>query len=152
MEESDEHVLLRALRRFVEDSDQSIPRIAELMGVSGTTLSMWIGCSTLAAAHDASRNDGQRGHPRFQYGSRGATAIGGSGRRKPVPRNGGKNASRTSRQFLPTIVARYRPLDGTPGARPAWSADSPVLRGYSDSDLRSEWAHPDSMELQQLAH
>jgi DNA transposition AAA+ family ATPase len=34
--------LLRALRRFVEDSDQSIPRIAELMGVSGTTLSMWI--------------------------------------------------------------------------------------------------------------
>jgi hypothetical protein len=108
MEESDEHVLLRALRRFVEDSDQSIPRIAELMGVSGTTLSMWIGCSTVAAAHDASRNDGQRGHPRFQYGSRGATAIGGSGRRKPVPRNGEKNVSRTSRQFLPAIAARSR--------------------------------------------
>jgi hypothetical protein len=41
-EESDEQVLLGDLIRFVEDSDQSIPRIAELMGVSGVALSMWI--------------------------------------------------------------------------------------------------------------
>jgi hypothetical protein len=41
-EESDEHVLLGDLIRFVENSDQSIPRIAELMGVSGVALSMWI--------------------------------------------------------------------------------------------------------------
>jgi hypothetical protein len=39
-EESDEHVLLGDLIRFVENSDQSIPRIAELMGVSGVVLSM----------------------------------------------------------------------------------------------------------------
>jgi hypothetical protein len=41
-EESAEQVLLGDLIRFVEDSDQSIPRIAELMGVSGVALSMWI--------------------------------------------------------------------------------------------------------------
>ena len=41
-EESDEHVLLGNLIRFVENSDQSIPRIAELMGVTGVVLSMWI--------------------------------------------------------------------------------------------------------------
>ena len=41
-EESDEHVLLGDLIRFVENSDKSIPRIAELMGVSGVALSMWI--------------------------------------------------------------------------------------------------------------
>jgi hypothetical protein len=41
-EESDEYVFLGDLIRFVENSDQSIPRIAELMGVSGVALSMWI--------------------------------------------------------------------------------------------------------------
>jgi hypothetical protein len=41
-EESDEHALLGDLVRFVENSDKSIPRIAELMGVSGVALSMWI--------------------------------------------------------------------------------------------------------------
>jgi len=41
-EESDEHVILGDLIRFVESSDQSIPRIAERMGVSGVALSMWI--------------------------------------------------------------------------------------------------------------
>ena len=42
LEESDEHVLLGDLIRFVENSDKSIPQIAELMGVSGVALSMWI--------------------------------------------------------------------------------------------------------------
>jgi transcriptional regulator with XRE-family HTH domain len=42
LEESDEHVVLCDLIRFVEDSDKSLPQIAELMGVSGVTLSMWI--------------------------------------------------------------------------------------------------------------
>ena len=41
-EESDEHVLLGDLIGFVENSDKSIPRIAELMGVSDVALSMWI--------------------------------------------------------------------------------------------------------------
>jgi len=41
-EESDNHVVLRDLTRFVEDSDLSIPRIAELLQVSDVTLSMWI--------------------------------------------------------------------------------------------------------------
>jgi DNA-binding transcriptional regulator YiaG len=41
-EESDKHVILRDLTRFVEDSDLSIPRIAELLQVSDVTLSMWI--------------------------------------------------------------------------------------------------------------
>jgi hypothetical protein len=42
LEESDEHVLLGNLIRFVENSDESIPKIAELLGVSGVVLSMWI--------------------------------------------------------------------------------------------------------------
>ena len=42
LEESDEHVLLGNLIRFVENSDESIPQIAELMGVFGVALSMWI--------------------------------------------------------------------------------------------------------------
>jgi hypothetical protein len=42
LEESEEHVLLGDLIRFVENSDESIPKIAELMGVSGVALSMWI--------------------------------------------------------------------------------------------------------------
>ena len=42
LEESDEHVLLGNLIRFVENSDENIPKIAELMGVSGVALSMWI--------------------------------------------------------------------------------------------------------------
>jgi hypothetical protein len=41
-EESDEHLLLGDLARFVENSDQSMPRIAALMGVSDAVLSMWI--------------------------------------------------------------------------------------------------------------
>ena len=42
LEESDEDKLLSELTRFVENSDQSIPRIAALMGVSDAVLSMWI--------------------------------------------------------------------------------------------------------------
>ena len=42
LEESDEHKLLGDLTRFVENSDQSIPRIAALFGVSDAVLSMWI--------------------------------------------------------------------------------------------------------------
>jgi hypothetical protein len=42
LEESDEHAFLGDLIRFVENSDQSLPQIAELMGVSGVALSMWI--------------------------------------------------------------------------------------------------------------
>jgi hypothetical protein len=42
LEESDEHKLLGDFTRFVESSDQSIPRIAALMGVSDAILSMWI--------------------------------------------------------------------------------------------------------------
>ena len=42
LEESDEHVLIGDLIQFVENSDKSIPQIAELMGVSGVALSMWI--------------------------------------------------------------------------------------------------------------
>ena len=41
-EESDERKILGDLTRFVENSDQSIPRIAALMGVSDAVLSMWI--------------------------------------------------------------------------------------------------------------
>jgi len=41
-EESDEHVLLGDLIMFVEKSDQSIPQIAELLGVSDVALSMWM--------------------------------------------------------------------------------------------------------------
>ena len=42
LEESDERKILGDLTRFVENSDQSIPRIAALMGVSDAILSMWI--------------------------------------------------------------------------------------------------------------
>jgi DNA-binding transcriptional regulator YiaG len=41
-EELDEQALLGDLKRFVEETDLSIPRLAELMGVSGAILSMWI--------------------------------------------------------------------------------------------------------------
>jgi hypothetical protein len=41
-EESEEQALLGGLRRYVEESDLSIPRLGELMGVSGAILSMWI--------------------------------------------------------------------------------------------------------------
>ena len=42
LEESDERKILGDLTRFVENSDQSIPRIAALMGVSDAVLNMWI--------------------------------------------------------------------------------------------------------------
>ena len=42
LEESDERKILGDLTRFVENSDQSIPRIAALMGVSDVVLSMWM--------------------------------------------------------------------------------------------------------------
>ena len=42
MEESDERKILGDLTRFVENSEQSIPRIAALMGVSDAVLSMWM--------------------------------------------------------------------------------------------------------------
>ena len=42
LEESDERKILGDFTRFVENSDQSIPRIAALMGVSDAILSMWI--------------------------------------------------------------------------------------------------------------
>ena len=42
LEESDERKILGDLTRFVENSDQSIPRIAALMGVSDAVLSMWM--------------------------------------------------------------------------------------------------------------
>ena len=38
----DEQALLDELKRFVEDTKLSIYRIAELMGVYGSTLSIWI--------------------------------------------------------------------------------------------------------------
>ena len=38
----DEQALLGELKRFVEDTPLSIYRIAELMGVYGATLSIWI--------------------------------------------------------------------------------------------------------------
>ncbi len=41
-EDFDEQAFLGDLRRFVEESDLSIPRLAELLGVSGAILSMWI--------------------------------------------------------------------------------------------------------------
>jgi DNA-binding transcriptional regulator YiaG len=41
-EELDRQAFLGDLRRFVEESDLSIPRLAELLGVSGAILSMWI--------------------------------------------------------------------------------------------------------------
>ena len=42
LEESDERKILGDLTRFVENSEQSIPRIAALMGVSDAVLSMWM--------------------------------------------------------------------------------------------------------------
>ena len=42
LEESDERKILGDLTRFVENYDQSIPRIAALMGVSDAVLSMWM--------------------------------------------------------------------------------------------------------------
>jgi DNA-binding transcriptional regulator YiaG len=45
-EEFDEQVLTRDLKRFVEESDLSIPKIASKMGVSSATLSMWIAGTT----------------------------------------------------------------------------------------------------------
>jgi DNA-binding transcriptional regulator YiaG len=41
-EELDDQALLEDLRSFVEESELSIPRLAELMGVTGAILSMWI--------------------------------------------------------------------------------------------------------------
>jgi DNA-binding transcriptional regulator YiaG len=41
-EELDGQALLGDLQRFVEETDLSIPRLAELMGVSGAILSIWI--------------------------------------------------------------------------------------------------------------
>ena len=45
-QESDEDQLLRELTRFVENSDQSIPRLATVLGVSDVVLSMWIARTT----------------------------------------------------------------------------------------------------------
>ena len=44
--ELDRQALTRALRRFVEESDLSIPKIASQMGVFSATLSMWIAGTT----------------------------------------------------------------------------------------------------------
>ena len=44
--ELDEQALSRDLKRFVEESDLSIPKIANLMGVFSATLSMWIAGTT----------------------------------------------------------------------------------------------------------
>jgi len=46
LQESDEDQLLRELTRFVENSDQSIPRLATLLGVSDVVLSMWMARTT----------------------------------------------------------------------------------------------------------
>ena len=45
-EELDELALTRDLRRCVEESDLSIPKIANQMGVFSATLSMWIAGTT----------------------------------------------------------------------------------------------------------
>ena len=42
----DAQALTRAIRRFVEESDPSIPKIASKMGVFSATLSMWIAGTT----------------------------------------------------------------------------------------------------------
>jgi DNA-binding transcriptional regulator YiaG len=44
--ELDEQALTRELKRFVEESELSIPKIASEMGVFSATLSMWIGGTT----------------------------------------------------------------------------------------------------------
>ena len=41
-EELDESALARDLKRFVEESDLSLPKIASQIGVFSATLSMWI--------------------------------------------------------------------------------------------------------------
>jgi DNA transposition AAA+ family ATPase len=40
--EVDEQALTRSLRKFVEESDLSFPKIASEMGVFSATLSLWI--------------------------------------------------------------------------------------------------------------
>jgi DNA transposition AAA+ family ATPase len=45
-EELDESALARDLKRFVEESDLSIPKIASQIGVFNATLSMWIAGTT----------------------------------------------------------------------------------------------------------
>ena len=42
----DEQALTRDLKRVVEESDLSIPKIASKMGVFGATLSMWVAGTT----------------------------------------------------------------------------------------------------------
>jgi DNA-binding transcriptional regulator YiaG len=44
--ELDEQALTRDLKRVVEESDLSIPKIANKMGVFGATLSMWFAGTT----------------------------------------------------------------------------------------------------------
>jgi DNA-binding transcriptional regulator YiaG len=44
--ELDEPAITRNLRRFVEESDLSIPKIASDMGVFNATLSLWIAGTT----------------------------------------------------------------------------------------------------------
>jgi DNA-binding transcriptional regulator YiaG len=44
--ELDEQALTRDLKRFVEESNLSIPKIASKMGVFSATLSMWIAGTT----------------------------------------------------------------------------------------------------------
>jgi DNA transposition AAA+ family ATPase len=44
--ELDEQALTRYVKRFVEESDLSIPKIASKMGVFSATLSMWIAGTT----------------------------------------------------------------------------------------------------------
>ena len=44
--ELDEQALTRDLKRVVEESDLSIPKIASKMGVFSATLSMWIAGTT----------------------------------------------------------------------------------------------------------
>ena len=46
--ELDEQALTRDLKRFVEESELSIPKIASEMGVFSATLSMWIAGTTLS--------------------------------------------------------------------------------------------------------
>jgi DNA-binding transcriptional regulator YiaG len=45
-EELDESALTRDLKRLVEESDLSIPKIASQMGVFSATLSMWFAGTT----------------------------------------------------------------------------------------------------------
>jgi DNA transposition AAA+ family ATPase len=45
-DELDELALTRDLRRFIEESDLSLPKLASQMGVFSATLSMWIAGTT----------------------------------------------------------------------------------------------------------